>query len=367
MKRKGVRQSAPASKTDAQRRTDQIRSFQSELELIEREKIIALNKRQRTAITAYHEKLLAHLSDLFDVDISKREKQLSLGLKIASFLGALGMAASVFFLFYQFWGRFSVGAQVCILIASPIMGLVATMVAARREPTGYFSKLFGMVAFACFVLNLFMLGQIFNITPSYNAFLAWGFFAFILAYASDTRLLLAAGIICFVCFLSAVAGTWSGIYWIYFGERPENFFLPAVVCFFLPYFIPHKKFSGFDVIFRVFGMLLFFIPVLILANWGMISYLNFSNATVEVIYQIAGFLFSAAAIWLGIRKNWPDVINTGNAFFVLFLYTKFYDWWWDVMPKYLFFLVIGLTAVLAMLILKRLRKTGMDKTRETAR
>ncbi len=129
MKRKGVKQTAPASKTDAQRRADQIRSFQAELELIEHEKIISLNKRQRTAVTAYHKKLLAHLSDLFDVDISKREKQLSLGLKIASFLGALGLAASVFFLFYQFWGRFSVGAQVCILIASPIMGLVTTMIA----------------------------------------------------------------------------------------------------------------------------------------------------------------------------------------------------------------------------------------------
>ena len=28
-------------------------------------------------------------------------------MKIASFLGALGLAASVFFLFYQFWGKFS--------------------------------------------------------------------------------------------------------------------------------------------------------------------------------------------------------------------------------------------------------------------
>jgi hypothetical protein len=83
----------PNSKGDAQRRADQIRSFQAELMLIEDEKIISLDESQRTAIASYHEKLLSHLSNLFDVDISKREKQLSLGMKIASFLGALGLAA----------------------------------------------------------------------------------------------------------------------------------------------------------------------------------------------------------------------------------------------------------------------------------
>ncbi len=159
----------PNSKGGAQRRTDQIRSFQVELKLIEDERIISLDESQRTAIASYHEKLLSNLSELFDVDISKREKQLSLGMKIASFLGALGLAASIFFLFYQFWGRFSPEVQVCILIASPILGLAVTMIATRRERTGYFSKLFGMVALTCFVLNLYMLGQIFNITPSFNA------------------------------------------------------------------------------------------------------------------------------------------------------------------------------------------------------
>ncbi len=68
-----------------------------------------------------------------------------------------------------------------------------------------------------------------------------------------------------------------------------------------------------------------------------------------------GFAVSAGLIALGIRQQWPDVINTGNAFFVLFLYTKFVDWWWDIMPKYLFFLVIALTSLLLLLVYKRVR------------
>jgi len=47
---------------------------------------------------------------------------------------------------------------------------------------------------------------------------------------------------------------------------------------------------------------------------------------------------------------------TRKAQFCIFLYTKFFDWWWEVMPKYLFFLVLGLCAVLILLVLRRLRR-----------
>jgi uncharacterized membrane protein len=42
-------------------------------------------------------------------------------------------------------------------------------------------------------------------------------------------------------------------------------------------------------------------------------------------------------------------------FFVIFLYTKFFDWWWESMPKYLFFLILGLLAILFLLVIRRLR------------
>jgi len=350
------------SKADAQQRVDQIGYFQAELERMVQENIIPLDDSQRSAIASYHDNLIEKLASTFDIDANKREKQLSLGMKIASFLGALGLTASLFFLFYQYWGRFSTSMQVVILLAAPFLGLAATMVAAHREKTAYFSKLLGLVSLACFVLNISMFGQIFNMAPTPNAFLVWAVFAFILAYASDTRLLLAAGIICFSSFLSAKTGTWGGCYWINFGERPENFF-PAAFLLLMISYLPHHKFSGFAVIYRVFAMLFFFIPVLILSNWGGISYLNLRHGSIEVIYQIVGFVFSAGAIWMGIKKGWPEMINTGNVFFTIFLYTKFYDWWWDWMPKYLFFLVIGLTAILMLLVLKRLRRSTVKKVK----
>jgi len=78
---------------------------------------------------------------------------------------------------------------------------------------------------------------------------------------------------------------------------------------------------------------------------------------IKGIYQVLGFTGSAAVIWLGMRRSWPEVANTGMVFFVIFLYTKFFDWWWDVMPKYLFFLVVGLTAILFLVVLRRLHRS----------
>lgn len=342
------------SKTDAQGRADRIGAFRAELMALRREGVVNLSDEQGLSITGYHDRLLADLSASYDIDVDRRDEQLSLGMKIASFLGALGLAASVFFLFYQFWGRISTTVQVVLLVSAPGVCLLATGYVAYREKTGYFAKLLGLVCLSCFVLNLVMLGQIFNINPSPNAFLIWAVFALILAYAIDARLLLAAGIISLAAFISARAGTWAGCYWLHFGERPENFFPAAVLLFSASFFSP-RRFSGFAVIYRVFALLLLFLPVLVLANWGRVSYFHLTSGSIEVIYQVAGFLFSALAIWQGITRGWPEVVTTGNVFFVIFLYTKFYDWWWEWMPKYLFFLVIGLTAILMLFVFKRLR------------
>jgi len=93
---------ASSSRTAAQQRADEIRMFGEELAHLEREGVVALTPAQRNAISAHHRGLLAQFSQDFDIDRDARAKQLSLGMRIASFLGALALAASVFFLFRQF-------------------------------------------------------------------------------------------------------------------------------------------------------------------------------------------------------------------------------------------------------------------------
>lgn len=346
------------SKFEAQKRADQVKSFQDELALLESDGVLSLNNEQTQSINTYHQDLLNQYSNDFDIDQDQREKQLSLGMRIASFLGALALAASVFLLFYQFWGNLSTTSQIVILVTGTLATFVATLLVAEKEKTGYFAKLVSLVSFACFVLNISMLGQIFNITPSDNAFIVWGAFAFLLAYTCDIRLLQAAGILCVIAFVSAQVGTWSGMYWLSFGERPENFFPVAILLFLFPYFVNHDRYWGFAPVYRAFGLLCLFLPILVLSNYGRISYLAWDTDVIEGFYQLAGFVLSAAAVWWGIRKHWKDTVNIGNTFFVIFLFTKLFDWWWEIMPKYLFFFVIGVIAVLFLLIFKRLRAKG---------
>ena len=348
----------PQSRSEAQQRADEIRIFQRELERLEKESVFALTEEQRRAVTEHHSRLLTQYTQTYDIDRDIQAKQLSLGMRIASFLGALALAASVFFLFYQFWGLLSTTVQVATLTLAALGTFAATVWIQGRDSTGYFTKLAAMVAFACFVLNVSMLGQIFNIAPSDKALIVWGALAFLLAYTCDLRLLLATGILCVIGFVSARTGTWSGMYWLYFGMRPENFFPAAVILFLAPQLINHARFAGFAAIYRVFGLLTLFLPVLVLANWAQASYLRFDPAVVKGMYQALGFVGSAAAVWFGARRQWPEVVNTSMTLFVIFLYRKLFDWWWEIMPKYLFFLVLGLTAILFIVVLRRLRTTN---------
>jgi hypothetical protein len=344
-----------SSRTEAQQRVDVIRSFREELSRVEAEGVLRLDAAQRVALDTHHDALLAQLKLGFDVDRNATARQLSLGMRVASFIGALALAASVFFLFYNFWGFFSTPVQVTTVVGVGLGAFLLTMAVARRDATGYFTKLAAMVAFACFVLNIVMLGEIFNITPSDKALLPWAAFAFLLAYTFELRLLQAAGILSLIAFISARTGSWSGMYWIYFGERPENFFPAAVAIFLVPRLFDQSRFAGFAATYRVFGMLTLFLPMLVLANWGTASYLDLDRNVVQGLYQVAGFAGTAAMIWVGARRDWKEVSNTGVTLFVIFLYTKLFDWWWDWMPKYIFFLLMGLAAVLLLIVFKRLR------------
>lgn len=349
---------ATLHRSEAQQRADVVRNFQQELERLEREGVLVLSDEQQRAIAQHHSRLLAEFAQAYDIDSDAHAKQLSLGMRIASFLGALALAASVFFLFYQFWGRLETAAQIAVLLGASFGTFAATLWIQKLDASGYFAKLAAMVAFACFVLNIAMLGQIFNVTPSDKAFVPWAAYALLFAYTCDLRLLLVAGILCVIAFISSRMGTVSGMYWIHFGERPENFFPAAALLFAFPQLVPHRRLPEFAPVYRVFGMLTAFLPMLVLANWGQISYLDLDRKIVEGIYQVLGFFLSGAAIWFGTRRSWPHVVNTGVVFFVIFLYTKLFDWWWDSMPKYLFFLVLALVAVLVLLVLRRLRALG---------
>lgn len=341
----------------AQRRAERIAAFTDELAELRREQVLQLSDIEAQAVTRHHQQLLAHFRQTLDIDADNRARQLSLGMRLASLIGALALAAALFFLFYQFWGLFDVVTQVAVLIGSSLGSLLLCFWLQRRDSSGYYAKLAAVLAFVCFVLNLSMLGQIFNITPSEKALLPWGALALLLAYQCRQRLLLVVALLCFGLFLAARLSDWVGWYWWELDERLENF-LPAALLFLVPQLIDQTRRLGFAACYRVLGLLYLFGPVLILGYWGEGSYLDWPTHWIEIFYQTLGFVLAGLVIWLGIRRGWGEVVNTGLGFALILLFCKLFDWWWELLPRYLFFLLLGLIALLLLVMLQRWRRGG---------
>jgi hypothetical protein len=104
-----------------------------------------------------------------------------------------------------------------------------------------------------------------------------------------------------------------------------------------------------------------FIAVLVLSIDGYTSYLRFPSRTIETLYQFAGLVLSGGVVYHGVRLARSGMVNMGALAFVIFLYVKLHAWWWAWMPKYVFFLLIGLTAVLLLYLFRRLRAAVSER------
>ena len=340
---------------DAQARADRIRAFQAELAQLDTELGGVLDAAQQARIAAHHEGLLADLASQYDIATTESDRQLALGLRFASFLGALALCTAVVLFVDRFWGALGSSAQVALLFLATAAALGLTEVAARREQTLYFAGLAALVAFAAFVTDLSMLGQVYNLLPTPHAFLLWSAFAGALAYGYGLRLLLVAALVTGSVWLAGVLAALGGLYWSDFFTRSE-LLLPAAALAIGGGLVPHADpRERFPWVYRLFGLVLFFWIVVWRAADGQGSVLPIRAHQVEIIYQLIGFVVAGLAIWSGIRQGWNEVTNTGVAAFTILLYIKAMDWWWDWMPRWLFFLTLGVLAVAVMLVLKRLK------------
>ena len=123
----------PRTREEAQKRADRIRAFREELRELEASGVAVLPEEVGARIRRHHDELLESLAGRFDVDRTEAEKRLSLGMQIASLLGAVALSFAVFFFFYRIWGAIPTSGQVALLVAAPILGVLGTEIAARKE------------------------------------------------------------------------------------------------------------------------------------------------------------------------------------------------------------------------------------------
>jgi predicted membrane protein DUF2157 len=322
-------------------RLDQIMAFKAELIALAQEGI-TLDQATLDRIRVHHGQLLAGTPD----------ERLSLGMRLASFVGAVALSAAVFFLFYRFWGALSEFSQVAILVTGPLLLVAATHVLHRSEKTGYFAALAALAAFAAFVLDLGALGHIFNLPPSPHAFLAWGLFGVLLGWSYDLRLPHWAGLVSLGLWITALPGAFWGEELPDLFGRGEAMLIAGAAFLALPWKVPQVK---WHVDHRVVGMIGLFLGLFILSVAGRQSWLPWSRDVIEGLYQVIGFAVATAVIAWGVRDRHPELANGGMIFLTILCLVKAVDWFWDWMPKWLFFLVLAGFAIGVMMALKRVR------------
>jgi len=350
----------PRSRTDAQRRADRIRAFQSELAAAIRDGAVDLTPDQLAGLSTYHDSVLAELARTYDVDTSAGQKRVSAGMRVITLIGAVALALSVMLLFFRIWGRLSTPVQVTTLTAAPLLALAALEFVARREALRFATALVAMVAFACLVIDIEMLGRLFGPLPSPEALLAYGVFALGLAYGYDQRLLLVSGAVCVAAWFAGSLVRVTGSWWMDAVERPESL-VAAAVPLFAWSLIPHPRRDDFPPYLRALAVFLAAIGMLALGRAGYLSWIDADRHAIEVTYQTLGFVVAAAAIVAGLVRGWPETTALGGLAFIVSLLVKFADWWWARMPRYLFFLVVGLVSFALLAAFRRVRARLQDR------
>jgi hypothetical protein len=343
------------TRQEAQGRADQIAAFMRELQELERDGILALSGEDRDRAARYHAALLGEFGRRFDVDANEGQRRMSLGMRIASLLGAATLSAGVVLFFYRIWGSLATWQQVAVLAAVPLGALAAVEAAARREKTLYVASVLAVLSGAAFVLNLSVVGAIFNLPPTPWVLLPWAVFALVVAYGYGLRMMLAAGLLLAASFVNALIADAVGIELGASIARPEPFVLLGGLLFACSFTVAGSK-EGFARTLRLVGVALGLLPLLFLSVWTVVfSYVAGPQVLLHAVYDGAGLALPVLGIWTGIRRRWSEVVNACAAFLVLFIYAKCFDWWWTVMPRYLFFLMLGGLAIAALVLMGRLR------------
>lgn len=280
---------------------------------------------------------------------------MSLGMRIASILGAIALSAAVFLLFYRILGRLSTTVHVALLVGAPLVSVTLTEIAHRFDRTRHFVFVAAVIACACIVMNVALLGDIFAMTDSPNALAVWAAFALMIGYGYRLRLPVAVGLGLAIAFAAGSILSWQGIDWKMFEQRPE-LFLPLAAIVSAIGMAPEASSSRrFAPIYRMVGLFVLLGALWALSTDAGLSVLPWGGTAVKALYQVCGFAASSAVIAIGLRRDWPETTNIGAASFVVFLYTKFYQWWWDWMPAYLFFFIVGVIAIAIIVLLRRVR------------
>jgi uncharacterized membrane protein len=345
------------------------------------------------------------------------ERKLGRGVTILINLGAIALAAGLLVFFASNWVEFGRGAKVASLFALTVFFYVAGF-ELTREGRGSFPKLgLALVFLGCvmFGADIVLLALIYDLTAEHAWSLLIQCVAWLsIAYVVRSRLVLFLALVGVVAWFGAEVGySWGG-YWLYLG-RPFHFIGLGACLLAVGGVHAWRGRREFAAAWALVGLLLVYLSTLILsifdlqknfriemstATWLVwllfiapyvlaivslaVIHLGWRRTTLTdppvllvlfllVVMTLASViavthhardgwfillltLLSAAGIYLGIAWESPVFLNTSLVFFAVNLYTRFYEYFWDAMPKSLFFIIGGAALILGGVWVERMRR-----------
>jgi uncharacterized membrane protein len=345
------------------------------------------------------------------------ERKLGRGVTILINLGAIALAAGLLVFFGSNWIEFGRGAKVASLFALTLFFYV-TGFELTREGRSSFPKLgLALVFLGCvmFGADIVLLALIYDLTAEHAWSLLLQCAAWLsIAYVVRSRLILFLGLIGIVAWFGAEVGYCWGGYWLYLA-RPFHFIGVGICLLAVGGLHAWRGQRQFAAAWALVGLLLVYLSTLILSIFDVQKHvhLDMSTATwlvwlmfaapyviailalavihvrwrrtaltdppvllvlfllvvmtlaavIAVTHQARDVWFillltllSGAGIYLGVAWESPVFLNTGLVFFAVNLYTRFYEYFWDAMPKSLFFIIAGAALILGGVWVERMRR-----------
>ena len=351
------------------------------------------------------------------VRAAANERKLGRGVTILINLGAIALAAGLLVFFASNWVEFGRGAKVASLFVLTVTFYVAGF-ELTREGRGSFPKLgLALVFLGCvmFGADIVLLALIYDLSAEHAWSLLIQCVAWLaIAYVVRSRLVLFLALLGIVAWFGAEVGYGWGGYWLYLG-RPFHFIGVGACLLAVGGLHAWHGRREFAAAWALVGLLLIYLSTLILsifdlqknvrlemstATWlvWLLFVAPYAVATASlavihvrwrrtaitdppvllvlfllVVMTLAAViavthharegwfillltLLSAAGIYLGIAWESPVFLNTSLVFFAVNLYTRFYEYFWDAMPKSLFFIVGGAALILGGVWVERMRR-----------
>src|SRR5690606_784860 len=145
-------------------------------------------------------------------------------------------------------------------------------------------------------------------------------------------------------------------YWL--NEIIAEFYLAGFILILLAALLPLRFIQDTRLIFIYTALLGLFLQLLGIVTLCPDSLLPVSSDERRGSYLAVGLVVGAVALGWSIRRDWGAGAYLAAGFLILLLVIKYFEWFWDKWPAYIFFLILGLLAVGVIILLRNLRLTG---------